>query len=166
MPILSAENQFRKGLQELADNSANAAAAHFHAAIQIERQRGVARPQMRYLSYWGYAMALSQGPTSEAIRACETAARRDFFNPDLLLNLGRVYALAGKVTRALATFEQGTKLAPRHPALLAEIEKYDRRRRPPVGFLHRNHPLNFWLGRMRKAMRQRPAVVARGGVRT
>lgn len=158
MPILSAENQFRKGLQSLVDGDPPSAAGFFHAAIQVERQRAVARPQMRYLSYYGLALAQANGASPEAIRACEAAARRDFFNPDLLLNLGRVYLLAGKTTRALATFEQGLRLAPSHPALRAELARIDRRQQPPVAFLPRNHSVNRLLGRIRATLRQRHAA--------
>src|SRR5262245_51468779 len=77
MPILSAENHFRQGLAALVDGDPNVAAEHFRTAIQIERQRHVRRPQMRYLSYFGLSLALAHGPTQESILACETAARRD-----------------------------------------------------------------------------------------
>lgn len=159
MPILSAENQFRKGLAALVDNDPRTAASHFHSAIQIERQRAVARPQMRYLSYYGLSLAQSQGASPEAIRACEAAARRDFFNPDLFLNLGRVYMLAGKTTRALETLERGRKLAPRNPTIAAEIAKIDRRARPPIPALDRDHPINRALGRMRAAVKSRAARI-------
>jgi tetratricopeptide (TPR) repeat protein len=155
MPILSAENQFRQGLTALVDNDPASAAVHFHTAMQIERQRAVARPQTRYLSYYGLSVAQSQGPTPEAIRACETAARLDFFNPDLLLNLGRVYQLAGKVTRALEAFERGLKLAPTHAALRAELAKADRRTRPPLSVVPRQHPVNRALGKLRAAVKTR-----------
>src|SRR5262249_56470453 len=66
MPILSAENQFRQGLVALVDEDPKTAAERFRAAIQIERQRHVRRPQMRYLSYYGLSLALAHGPTQEA----------------------------------------------------------------------------------------------------
>lgn len=155
MAILSAENHFRKGLAALIEDDPSGAATHFHAAIQIERQRAVSQPQMRYLSFYGYALALSQGANLEAIRACEAAAKREFYNADVHLNLGRVYLLAGKTTRALAAFERGLKLAPRHKALRAELEKIDRRGIPPLSMLSRDHPINIALGRMLAAIHLR-----------
>jgi len=154
MPILSAENSFRKGLAAMADGDPASATTFFQAAILIERQQGVTRPQMRYLSYYGLALAMSRGATPEAIQACETASRRDFFSPDLLLNLGRVYALANKTTKALATFERGVTIAPSHKAMRAELAKIDRRQPPPLRMLARNHPINKLLGRLRAALRQ------------
>lgn len=153
MPILEAENHFRKGLVALVDHKPQDAAGHFHAAIQIEKQRSVRTPQMRYLSYYGLSLAMSHGATPEAIHACETAVRRDFYNPDLYLNLGRVYLLSGKTTRALATLERGLALAPRHRALHDEVAKVDRRAAPPLPMLDRKHVLNYWLGRVRAALR-------------
>src|SRR5262245_38897917 len=98
MHILSAENAFRRGLAALFDGDAAGAADLFQSAILIEAQHGVKAPQMRYLSYYGLSRAQAYGANPQSIQACETAARRDFFNPDLLLNLGRVYLLAGKTT--------------------------------------------------------------------
>ena len=165
MPILSAENNFRKGLVALVDGDPATAATHFQSAIQIERQHGVTRPQMRYLSYYGLSIAQSRGVSPEAIQACETAARRDFFNPDLYLNLGRVYALAGKTTKALHAFEQGLILAPSHKALRAEMKRLDRRSAPPLTIVARNHPMNRFLGRLRASVRSHtPRWI--GGVRT
>lgn len=155
MPILSAENSFRKGLVALVEGDPATASTHFQSAILIERQHGVTRPQMRYLSYYGLSLAQSRGATPEAVQACETASRRDFFNPDLLLNLGRVYLLANKTTKALAAFERGLQMAPEHKALLAEHGKFDRRQPPPLSMLSRSHPLNKVLGKLRWAMWQR-----------
>jgi tetratricopeptide (TPR) repeat protein len=155
MPILSAENEFRRGLVALVDGYPGIASDHFQAAIVIERQRGAARPQMRYLSYYGLSLARSRGATPQAIQACEVASRRDFFNPDLLLNLGRVYLLAGKTTKALATFERGLQLAPDHRGLITEHAKVDRREAPPFSIIRRGHPLNKLFGRLRWSWRMR-----------
>lgn len=155
MPILSAENSFRRGLVALVDGDPATAADHFHAAILIEVQHGVTRPQMRYLSYYGLSRAQAHGATAQTIQACETAARRDFFSPELLLNLGRVYLLAGKMTKALATFHRGLELSPKHRGLLAEYTKFDRREAPPLMIVARSNPLNKVLGKLRASVRTR-----------
>ena len=156
MNILDAENCFKKGLAAMVDGHLDRAAALFKSAMQIERQRGARRPQMRYLSYYGLSMARAHGVTPAAIDACETAARRDFFNPDLQLNLGRVFLLAGKTTRALMAFERGLRLSPRHPALRAELARVDRRKRPAISALPRGHRINQWLGRLRASLGSAP----------
>ncbi len=151
MPILSSEIHFRKGLAALSEEKYSEAAEQFKQAILIERQRSAARPQMRYVSFYGLAQALGDGATPEAVQACERAARLDFYNPDLQLNLGKVYLMAGKYTRALTAFERGLRLSPQHKALQAAKSKVDRRAPTVIPFLRRSHPLNRWLGKLRHA---------------
>ena len=52
MPIISAENKFKKGLEALIDQNYVEAATHFRRAMDIEYQRRVPQPDMRYLSYY------------------------------------------------------------------------------------------------------------------
>jgi hypothetical protein len=149
MAILSAENSFREGLVALMENRAGDASTLFQTAMREERQYGSAcRSQMRYLSYFGLSVAMAKGPTRDAVRACETAVHNEFFNPDLLLNLGKVYLLAGKTSKAMTVFTRGLKLAPQHKGLKAAMKRADRRGRPPIPFLHRDNCLNRCLGRM------------------
>ena len=149
MPVLTAENSFREGLVALVEGRPADASRCFESAMQTERNHSTARPQMRYLSYYGLSFAMAHGPTREAIRACETAASNEFYNPDMLLNLGKVYMMAGKTTRAMEAFERGIRLSPRHKGLKAAQGRSERRKRRSVGWLRRDHPVNYWLGRMR-----------------
>jgi tetratricopeptide (TPR) repeat protein len=152
MPIPSAETSFRNGLVALSGGDPAGAAHHFQSAILIERQHAISQPQMRYLSYYGVALARSGRPHSAAIQACETAARREAYNPEIYLNLARVYVLAGKTSRALAALERALMIAPSHPLLLAELARHDRRAAPPLSFVPRKHPLNKLLGKIRAAL--------------
>ncbi len=140
MSILDAEISFKKGLVALVKGNAAQALACFESAVRTESERRVKRPQMRYLSYYGLALALSRKPTPESIRACEMAARTDSFNPDLEMNLGKVYLLAGQRSKARGAFKRGLVLAPRHVGLqceMAQMERDDRAaRRCGVGFDH------------------------------
>lgn len=154
MAVLDAENLFKKGLMALVDGAPNRAVPLFENAIRVEKQRSANRPQMRYLSYYGLSMAMAEGPSPEVLRACRTAAQRDFFNPELQLNLGKVCAMAGLTSQALAAFERGLKLAPGNRTLRAERGKLERRKSPVIAGLPRNHPLNRLLGRMRARARR------------
>jgi len=157
MPTSPDQQAFHKGMVALSDGRHEEAMKCFESALRIESQRGAAGRQMRYLSYYGLSAALANRPTPEAIQACEMAAKRDFYSAELQLNLGRVYLMAGKTTRALEAFERGMKLAPSNKALKEEMTTTDRRRRPPIPWLSRGHPLNCWLGRMRYSLSGRPA---------
>ena len=158
MAILSAENNFKKGLLAMVDEDHVHAAEFFRQALDIERERQVARSDGRYLSYYGLSLARAYRPTHESIKACETAAGQDSFSADLQLNLGRVYLLAGKTSKALDAFEGGLRIDPRHRALRRELNRLDRRSRPPLPMLSRSHRLNRWIGRARFALGGGPAL--------
>ena len=159
MTILAAENDFREGLVAMVEQRHRDASTLFKSAMTSEKKASVNRPQMRYLSYFGLSEAMAKGPTPEAVRACEIAAQKDFFDPHLFLNLGKVYVLTGKTSKALATFEQGLRLDPENNGLRSAHAKIDRRKKKPIGWLHRDHPVNIWLGRMRTRLSVAPAPV-------
>ena len=140
---------FRKGLAMLSVNRHEEAVAFFESAMRLAGDSQVVSRKMKYLSYYGLSVALADRPTKEAIKACEVAAKSNFFSAEMQLNLGRVYTLAGKTTRALAAFERGLQRNPKSEALKAEITAAERRRHPPVPWLKRNHPINRFLGRAR-----------------
>ena len=152
MPLQGAEQFFRKGVARLSEERAAEAARHFLTAIQLEREHGVRRPEMRYLSYFGLSLALARGSVVEAIQACEIAAARQPENPDLHLNLARVHLLAEDPASALRVAQAGLALDPRHSALRWLVREVERRRRPALGFLTRNHPVNRMLGLLRASL--------------
>ena len=59
MSVLSAESSFSQGLAAFSADRHAEAAEHFRTAMQIERQRGVRRPEARFLSYYGLSLARS-----------------------------------------------------------------------------------------------------------
>jgi tetratricopeptide (TPR) repeat protein len=148
------ETPLRDGLRALAEGRPAEAASSFHDALRIARRAGSCELKMRSLSYLGLSLALARGPTPETIRACEMAARRHFLDAALLLNLGRVYLLAGEVPRAIAAFEKGLRLAPRHRDIRLWLARAERRAPPPIRALRRGHPLNVILGRLRHRLRR------------
>jgi len=153
MAILSAENAFRKGLGSLADDRPKEASEFFRKALELERQRSKSRLDMRYLSYYGLSLARAGLSTQIALQACRSAASRQCQDPVLLLNLGRVYLLTGRVSPALESFEKALALCPDHKIIRRELDSIDRRKRPVIPFLHRNSALNRWLGRARATRR-------------
>ena len=153
MPLQRAEQFFRRGFTTLHEERSAEAARDFLTAIQLEREHGVRRPEMRYLSYYGLALALSGRPGDEALHACETAAAREPENPDLRWNLAQVCLLAEKPARARQVAAQGLALDPGHPGLRSLLLRIDRRASPAVRFWTRDHPVNRVLGRLRASLR-------------
>ena len=154
MTTLSAENVFKKGLACLVDDRPKEASEFFRTALELERQRSKSRLDMRYLSYYGLSLAKAGLSTQIALQACRSAASKQCSDPVLLLNLGRVYELSGRMELALETFEKGLEINPEHKILRRELAMIDRRRPPVIRFLDRSHPLNIWLGRMRASRRK------------
>lgn len=140
---------FRKGMAMLAANRNDEAVHFFETAMRQVADSQIVSRKMRYLSYYGLSVALADRPTKDAIKACEVAAKSNFFSAEMQLNLGKVYALAGKTTRALAAFENGLHRNPKSEALKAELAATTRRRKPPIPWLSRNHPINRLLGKAR-----------------
>jgi tetratricopeptide (TPR) repeat protein len=154
MPILSAENQFKKGLTALVDHNYQDATVFFKRAIDIDLARNRRKPDLRYLSYYGLSLAKAGISTVEAISICRQAVSRHKSHPVLWLNLGRVYVLAGKRDRALEALDAAMKLAPGNRVLAQELAQLERRSSPVLRMLPRSHPVNIALGKLRRSMRR------------
>jgi tetratricopeptide (TPR) repeat protein len=146
------EECFRKGMTALKAGNTAEALAQFQTAVTEGKHRASLRSRMHYLSYYGLSMALAHRPSDYAIGACAKAAAVDPFDLALQHNLATVYVLAKQPTKALAVLEKALRLHPNNKQLRAELARLDRRRRPPVPRLHRNHPVNRWLGRLRASV--------------
>ena len=154
MPILSAENQFKKGLTALVDHSYKDATVFFKRAIDVDLSRNRRTPDLRYLSYYGLSLARAGMSTTEAISICRQAVSRHKKHPVLWLNLGRVYVVAGKTQRALEALDRGARLAPENRVLANELAQLERRSIPVLRRLPRSHPVNIALGKLRRSMRK------------
>jgi tetratricopeptide (TPR) repeat protein len=144
----AAEESFRKGLACL-DQSGKGleALALFEAAVKMDG-RARRRPEARYLSYYGMLLALRAGETGKGLELCRRAAREEFYNPDMWLNLGRVELQAGNRRKAHTAFCRGLRLAPEHRALRRFLSSMGMRARPAIPFLARSNPINIWMGRL------------------
>jgi len=151
--ISASEVAWRNGLQLLERRNFKDSIALFQQAIDLERQEGVKSPRMKFVSYLGLALTLAQGRSDDAIRLCEQAVKREFFDPDLFCNLGIVYLRNRQRGRAFDAFQRGLTLKPGHRRIREELDRYDRRSDPVLGFLPRQHPLNRLAGRVRARLR-------------
>ena len=147
----SAEQSFQQGMEHLSDHSHREALAFFRGAIEIEKRGGTARPQARYVSYYGLCLALTNGGLHEAVKACRTAARQEGYRPEVCWNLGRVLLLANKRREAHRALNWGLRMCPDHNGILGELRRMGERRRPVLPFLPRGNAINVFLGRLRSA---------------
>lgn len=164
----ASQNAFRKGLDAAARGDFLEALAYFEASVHLARRHGDSAVPMKYLSYYGWCLAMSSNRLDEALSVCEAAARAEFYDPELRLNLGRVYLRAGDRGLAFGTFVSGLRLSPDHRELRREIRRLGLRRLPVVQFLSRSHPVNrilgLWRGGLpgsgspRRGVRHRPTA--------
>lgn len=100
-------------------------------------------------SLLGVALASQPGGFEEARNLCESAARQEFFNPDLYANLAEIYLRAGRRAEALRYLRRGQMIDPGHAQINSAVNQLGKRRLPVVPFLPRRHPVNRALGSAR-----------------
>ena len=96
-------------------------------------------------SHLAYCLALNQQEFTEARRLGEQALNAEPNNPLFCLNLGRVCLLAGEKQEAIRIFRQGLAFS-RDQMLIAELNRLGTRKPTVFPSLHRDHPLNKWVG--------------------
>jgi hypothetical protein len=120
----------------------------------LVKDRGLSEsvPGVAY-SYLGYGIARYQRQVKEGLRLCEHAVKTQFYQADNHMNLARVHLLARNRKAAVAAITQGLALDPKHSGLRSIKAEVGMRKRPVLGFLKRDNPLNKTLGRLRHTLK-------------
>ena len=143
----TAEEEYRRGREFLvAGQVPGEALEHFRAAHQLDR----ANP--RYRSYYGLSLALVERRFNQALELCRSAAKEEFFNPELYHNLARVHLAFGFKAEAIRYLRRGLMIDPANTGMARELAELGERRRPVLTFLPRRHPVNRLLGRVRRVV--------------
>ena len=103
----------------------------------------------RHASYCGLTIATVDGKLNDGRVLCEFAVREAFYDPEMHLNLARVYEHGGRRTQAIKSLREGLKVDPKDFRLRREYARLDRRAKPVVHFLRRDHLVNRFLGSLR-----------------
>ena len=115
------------------------------AVYEEERSSNVNVPP-KLLSYFGLALALGENRINEAVIYCTKAIKKEFYHPEFYVNLARVYLKANRRSSAVNVLYKGLRIDSNDPGILSELEKLGIRRKPVLGFLHRGHVINKYLG--------------------
>ncbi len=107
------------------------------------------------ISYYALCVAVVKKDYEEAVSLCRSAAKKEFYNPDIYLNIGKVCILAERRDLAFMAFKKGLKMDNEHPGLLKQMKQLGIRRRPSLPFLPRGNPFNKLIGAL-GARIQRP----------
>jgi len=105
-------------------------------------------------SYYALCLAIVEGKFPKAIALSLAAVKREFYNPEIYLNLGTIYMLNGKKTLAIRVFRRGLHIDGSHKELKKKILEMGVRQKPPFSFLSRKNIANKYLGRVVRGRQQ------------
>ncbi|MFQ5441568.1 MAG: tetratricopeptide repeat protein [Thermodesulfobacteriota bacterium] len=101
------------------------------------------------MSYYAISMAFEEGDYDRAVSFCLMAAEKEFYNPEIYLNLGRVFLISNQKLRAIKSFRRGLKYDESNRAILDEVFKLGVRKSPILPFLPRRNVVNRVFGTLR-----------------
>jgi Flp pilus assembly protein TadD len=106
-------------------------------------------------SLLGLCLARQERRFEEAVELCALAAKQEFFNPELYLNLALVYLSFGFKSEGIRFLLRGQMIDPANQTIRRELTDLGNRIPPVLVFLPRRHLLNRWLGSVRHALARR-----------
>ena len=142
-PADAGMSDFKECLKHLRDGHPD------EALRDVRRALGVAPKNPFYLSYTGLLAAMAEKRFGDAESLCQEALGMRHNHAQLYLNLAEVYQQCGRTQDAIAILEKGLVSAGRDFRIRRALAKIGTRREPVLAFLHRSHPLNRTLGRLR-----------------
>jgi tetratricopeptide (TPR) repeat protein len=145
------EGCLAKGLELFAAGEVKQALERFRQAHEVDPANA------RVRSYYGLCLGMVERNFEESAELCRSAARQEFFNPSLYLNLGRLHLTFGFKNEGLRYLQRGQMIDPGNVEIETEIAELGRRDPPIIHFLPRRHIVNRWLGIARHHIAQRQA---------
>ena len=144
LTIVSNTQEIKRGIELVDSGSLDLAAQYFK---QLQDQDRGANPVVA--SFVGMLKALRDNQPFQGLEICKKAVSQDEDEPLCYLNLAKVYMDMDDRYHAVKTIHKGLKY--HHPSREHLFDFYKSigiRRKAPVGFLDRNHPVNKLLGKM------------------
>lgn len=138
MAVVDPEMEFSKGMEALNSGDSLAALIHFEKAMQ-------AGGGPLTSSYYGYCIARERGQVQKGIALCHEAMAQEPDNPRHYLNLGRIYLTARNKAEALRVWREGMGME-HDPEIAALLEEIGTRKPSVISSLHRDNPINKYLG--------------------
>lgn len=99
-------------------------------------------------AWYGYLLGTVGNRASEGLALCRNAASELFWEPRIHEYKARLELACGRRKDAVSTLERGLSIAPEDQELRELRRQLGRRRKPPLPFLERSHPVNRALGRL------------------
>ena len=119
----SADEHFRRGCDALERDDYAVALEHFRDAQRVDPH------SPRYRSYYGLCLGVSQRRFDQALELCRSAAKEEFFNPELYRNLAQVHLAFGFKAEGIRFLRRGLMIDPDNELILADMRALGVRRR-------------------------------------
>jgi tetratricopeptide (TPR) repeat protein len=139
MSDAEAEAHYRKGVEAQARGEWPTALACFEKAARLKNVP-------LHNSFLALCIARERGQFKKAIALCSEALEAEPDNSVHYLNLGRVYLLQKDRDEAIRIFRLGLGRE-MNEQIIAELDRLGVRKPPLLSFLHRDNPLNRYLGK-------------------
>ena len=142
-----ADREYQRACQELENGKVLAALARLEAALRLQDHPA-------WYSLLGFCVAKERGHLKRGEELCRDCIARQPHLPGHYYFLSRVMLLSGRKEEALQTLRQG--LAQGDSSVIkALLQELGVRKPPPIAWLHRDHPLNKYLGLVLTRLRLR-----------
>ena len=138
-----ATSHFNRALSLFDQGELEQALEHFRAGHEADPSNAKLR------SHYGLCLGLVERDFQRSAELCRSAAKQEFFNPALYLNLARLHLSFGFKSEGRRYLERGMMIDPGNVPIAKELAELGRRDPPIFQFLPRRHVLNRWLGRAR-----------------
>ncbi len=131
---------FERGVNAFSANEYDHAQEYFQSAVDTDPENARAR------SYLGVCLAICDRRFEDGLALCMSASKQEFFNPEVYLNLARVYLHFGFKAEGRRFLLRGQMIDPANGEIQRALDGLGRRVEPVLRFLPRRHFVNRWLG--------------------
>lgn len=148
-PTAESEVLFNRAVNRLASKRYDEALVQLGGALRI------APGKPEYLSFYGLCIAHVDHDFKRALQLCGHAVGLVVDDPQMRVNLGRVYRLMHDNRAAYRQLQLAWRLDRRHPVTAAELTRMGIRRPPFLPFLSRGNWVNRHLGHLRAVLERK-----------
>ena len=147
LTLVYVSSELKKGLDFIEQGDLSRAYQYFQNYTEREPSNAVAT------SFLGYLTASFQQRPYQGLELALKAVKIEKDDPLIYLNLARIYTLMNDRYHAYHAIQTGLKY--RHSPFRNDLLNFYKfigiRKKPPLPFLHRNHPINRFIGKMMRA---------------
>ncbi len=156
-PEIEQMQYFRQGYRLYQQGDVEGSLQFFRKVIEMDDIHfSIQNVDPLYLSFYGVALAIAKKDTRNGKKLCEKALKNGQSNPEVFLNLGRVYEEIRDFRKAADTYRRGYRVHKRNTLLLESLQRVSPRGRSIVPFLPRDSFMNKYLGKFFKRLFHRP----------